>query len=68
MFPARVFIVVCPTLEDITRGSVTVTGVLPGSIAVYCCDNGFELVGESVRRCTSNLRWSGNSTICRRKY
>ena len=58
----------CPSVEDIASGSVTVSGTLPGSIAVYCCESGFELVGVSVRYCRNNSTWSGDAPVCTREF
>ncbi|CAI8054234.1 CUB and sushi domain-containing protein 1, partial [Geodia barretti] len=53
----------CPVLGGITNGSVTVSG--GATIAVYSCDEGFELVGESTRERTNDSTWSGRSPTCR---
>jgi hypothetical protein len=53
----------CPVLGGITNGSVTVSG--GAAIAVYSCDKGFELVGESTRERTNDSTWSGRSPTCR---
>ena len=55
----------CPALYEFLNGSVTVSGDTNNTIAVYSCNEGFELVGESTRVCMSDLTWSGNSPICR---
>ena len=57
----------CPALSEIPNGSVTVSSDTNNTIAVYSCNEGFELVGESTRVCMSDSTWSGNSPICRRE-
>ena len=52
-------------LGGIPNGSVSVRGT---AIAVYSCDQGFELVGDSTRECMNNLTWSGSSPTCRREF
>ncbi len=38
-----------------------------GSEATYSCDQGFDLEGESRRRCQSDGAWSGEAPSCRGK-
>ena len=45
---------------------VTVSG--GATIAVYSCDEGFELVGESTRECMNDSTWSGRSPTCRCEF
>jgi len=39
----------------------------PNSI-VFKCDEGFQLLGSSMRTCLSNGQWNGNRTICQGQY
>ena len=55
----------CPSLPDIPNGSVTESGFTTGDTATYSCDEGFELVGESTRECSSDSTWSGEAPVCR---
>ena len=54
----------CPDLQDIPNGSVNESGFTTGEIAVYSCDEGFMLMGESERVCMSNSMWSGEAPVC----
>ena len=54
----------CPRLEDIPNGSLEVNTTLNITAAVYTCDEGFELVGESTRTCINYSVWSGEPPIC----
>ena len=58
-----VFSVLCPSLT-IKDGRVTVTGLTPGSTAIYTCDSGFELVGTVFRTCLTSGVWSGTDPVC----
>ena len=52
----------CPAdLSAPTNGAVTVNG---HRTAVYSCEEGFELVGDVMRTCTSNSQWSGEAPVC----
>ncbi|CAI8033447.1 CUB and sushi domain-containing protein 1, partial [Geodia barretti] len=55
----------CPSLPDISNGSVTVSGFATGDMAVYSCDEGYELDGDSTRECLFNSSWSGEAQACR---
>ena len=58
----------CDSLEDPANGAVTVTGLYQGSTATYTCVPTHELVGESVRTCTSNGLWTPAEPTCARKH
>ncbi len=57
----------CERLLDIDNGQVFLSGVTVDSAAVYRCNIGFELVGESSRTCQSSGLWSGAEPICTRE-
>ena len=57
----------CGNLRDPVNGQVSVTGNGIGDEAVYSCNRGFVLFGDSKRVCTSNGAWSGSEPTCRRK-
>ena len=57
----------CGPLSDPEYGSVEITGTLPGSIATYACNKGFELIGSDTRECQPSGEWSGEAPICKRK-
>ena len=58
-----VFSARCP-LPNIASGSVRLTGVTPGSTVTYSCNDGYNLVGTSVRTCLANGDWNGSAPIC----
>lgn len=43
-------------------------GTEPGSVAVYRCSPGFELVGDRRRVCGQDGRFSSSAPICQRKF
>lgn len=55
---------VCPLLTAPENGGVAVTGDSIGSVAVYVCDEGFSLIGDSPRICGANGEWSGSEPVC----
>jgi CUB/sushi domain-containing protein len=55
----------CPALAKPANGRVTLTGRTFGSKATYSCNRGYELIGGSMRECTSNHVWSGKEPICK---
>ena len=54
----------CPRLSAPGNGAVTVNGFTAGDVAVYYCEDGFELVGDETRECMSNSEWSGQTPSC----
>ena len=59
--------VICPLLLDPANGTVVMSGNMVGDAAIYTCDPGFSLVGESRLTCASNGTWSGIPPVCTRK-
>ena len=58
----------CGTLSDPANGWVShPSGTTFGQIAIYSCDPGYSLIGESTRICQVNATWSGIATTCQRK-
>ena len=49
------------------NGDVGLSGVRPGSQALYSCDRGFNLVGEETRKCQRNGQWTGSAPTCESK-
>ena len=60
-------VVKCGRLDDPQNGDVRISGTSIGSKARYTCNVGFERVGQNIRVCKSNGKWSGEAPICRRK-
>ena len=44
------------------------TGLTPGSIANYTCENAYHLRGDVTRTCDSSGLWTDNEPTCVRKY
>ena len=63
--PDNDYVVGCNPLQDIHNGSVTVASYKTGVMAVYSCDEGFGLVGQSTRLCMNNSTWCGVAPVCR---
>ena len=57
----------CGDLDDPDNGRVDLSGTTFGSKAVYSCDRGYFLVGDSKRVCQANGEWSGDAPVCKRK-
>ena len=57
---------VCEKLTDPANGNVKVSGIYPGDKAIYKCDIGYILVGESSRKCLPSGKWSGEAPKCAR--
>ena len=61
-------VIECESLSDPANGMVTVTGLTPGSIATYTCNNSYQLLGNNTRTCDSNGSWTNMEPTCVRKY
>ena len=59
--------IMCRPLPDIDNGMVSWTGLAPGDVAMYTCDDGFILVGDPTRNCTYDGTWSDEEPRCERK-
>ena len=58
-------VVDCGTLTNPANGQVSHTaGTTFGQTATYSCDTGYNLVGDSIRRCQADGMWSGNEPTC----
>ena len=55
----------CEYLESPEYGYVKTTGSHAGSLALYKCQEGYELYGSRKRRCLSNGYWSGVKPTCK---
>ena len=58
----------CPTLSDPANGNVELGGISLGDTAEYTCNNGFNLVGESVLICGADGQWIGDSPVCEGRH
>ena len=61
-------VVECEVLLAPANGRVGVPSNRFGSVAVYFCDDNFELDGDKSRTCQFNGQWSGTMPFCRRKW
>ena len=59
-----VWISECGPLDQPCNGHVDSSGVLPGDVANYSCETGYELQGESSRTCLDNWEWDGIAPCC----
>ena len=58
----------CPSLNDPANGNVNVSGDSFGQTAEYTCNNGFNLIGDSILTCGPDGQWSGNPPVCEGKH
>ncbi len=55
----------CDPLPDIANGRVVLSGTFIGATATYSCNDGYILVGNAQRTCSSSGQWSGKEPSCR---
>ncbi len=62
----------CDDPVDIDNGTVTINGILPGDMATYTCDLGFEPIGDTTVTCTllnmNSAEFQPAPPSCRREY
>ena len=60
----------CPVLSDPIGGSVTVSDdtLVPGTKAMYSCDDKHQLGEPSVRECQEDGTWSESEPTCEGTY
>ena len=55
----------CGNLTNPANGQVSqAAGTTFGQTAVYSCNTGYNLVGDSTRTCQADGMWSGSETTC----
>jgi hypothetical protein len=54
----------CRSLDDPEDGMVALGETTFMEEAVYSCDTGFELIGDSTRTCLASAMWSGFPPTC----
>ena len=64
-------IVICPSLTDLSDGTVTCSLGNDGvpsyeDTCSFTCNTGYELTGSNIKTCQSDGSWSGIQTICSR--
>ena len=59
----------CGSLPDPANGRVDHTaGTSLGQTAIYSCNTGYNLVGDSTRTCQATGNWSGSAPTCKGMY
>ena len=59
----------CGSLPDPANGQVgQPAGTSLGQIAIYSCNTGYNLVGNSTRTCQAIGNWSGSAPTCQGVY
>ena len=63
----------CLSPDNPRNGNVTVTDNSVGGIAVYMCNSGFEVFGDAIATCTSDMEGNSASFMpvaptCQRKF
>ncbi|XP_064386974.1 sushi, von Willebrand factor type A, EGF and pentraxin domain-containing protein 1-like [Halichondria panicea] len=62
--------ILCSDLPSLINGMITysaggsINSRLVGSTATYSCDNGYRLVGETMRTCGSGGSWTESAPVC----
>lgn len=56
-------VVTCPK-HTIDHGTVTGTAATYGHDISYKCDEGFQLVGDHIRKCGADGLWTGVEATC----
>ncbi|CAI8017312.1 Sushi, von Willebrand factor type A, EGF and pentraxin domain-containing protein 1 [Geodia barretti] len=56
--------VFCPNLMDPANGEVILSGVSVGDTATFTCNAEFELRGDSVLTCLSDITWDKTPPVC----
>jgi hypothetical protein len=57
-------VIVCPALTPPDNGNVNQLGNAPGGLALYACNDNFELSGDTSRQCGPNGQWTGEAPLC----
>ena len=55
---------IASSYPTIPKGMVRYNGTTAGSVATYKCDNGYTLMGNAERTCTSDGQWGGDIPLC----
>ena len=54
----------CDTLSNPANGQVSTNGTTFGETAIYSCNTGYNLVGDTTRTCGATGAWSGSEPTC----
>ena len=54
----------CGNLNASANGQVNLNGTTFGQTAIYTCNTGYNLVGDSTRTCQATGNWSGSVPTC----
>jgi hypothetical protein len=58
----------CPSLPNPVNGMVSWTNLSENGLATYICNDGYERIGDSVRRCQRGVMWGGEEPLCTGSY
>ena len=57
----------CDDLTPPANGDVNQPGNSVGTVATYTCNDDFELIGDDMRTCQEDGKWSGADPVCKRE-
>ncbi|EDO36505.1 predicted protein, partial [Nematostella vectensis] len=57
----------CGPLSPPMNGSASGRFTVFPNVVKFSCDKGFNLLGSSIRKCTSKGKWNGSITTCQGK-
>lgn len=59
------FLAVCDPLIPSDHVNVEMSNdLIPGAVAVYTCDDGYEMIGDHKRFCLATGTWGGSEPNC----
>ncbi|CAG9136646.1 unnamed protein product [Plutella xylostella] len=53
-----------PAVPPNARVSLSATDIVPGTVASYVCDDGYELFGPQQRECSLRGDWTAEAPFC----
>ena len=59
--------IICPALTPPDNGNVNQLGNTPGDLALYACNDNFELSDGIPRECGPDGQWTGEAPLCEGK-
>ena len=67
--PVHYLVILCSSLQssNLANGHVVANGRLLGNTTEYRCNEGYELIGDSRKRCQQDETWTGVEPTCRSK-
>ena len=58
----------CGNPATINNGEVIISGLTPGSNAIYLCNDHYQLIGNATVVCQSDSHWLGEVPKCKIMY